>query len=176
LDRARPLYEESLEVFRRLHDAVGELQAIGNLGQLEIQCGNAEGGSELLEKSRAMAREIGWLWWESMSVADLAENALDEGRTATGEAHAREFLALSRRMEARELMVYGLALLAWAAADRGDPARAATLWAAVEAEEAKGPLASWARERENYARHIPEPSGRVAALALADAVSVALDG
>jgi hypothetical protein len=79
-------------------------------------------------------------------------------------------------MEARELMVYGLGLLAWAAADRGDPARAAILWAAVEAEEAKGQLASWARERDAYARHIPEPSGRVVALALADAVSVALDG
>ena len=173
-ERARRLWEESLATWQRLGDTIGELQALGNLGWLELEEGNLERGRELVERSLAMAQEVGWTWWEVAQLGNLAEHALKDARTEEGDQRAREYLALARTIEDRTNTVFGLGLLAWAAADRGDVERAITLWAAVEAEEAKGPLAMWTSEREKYAAHIPAAAGTVPELTLEEAVAYAL--
>jgi predicted ATPase/class 3 adenylate cyclase len=174
-ERARRLWDESLATWQRLGDTIGELQALGNLGWLELEEGDPERGRELVERSLAMSRDVGWTWWEAMQVGNLAERALQDGKTEEGERQAREFLALARTIEDRTNTVFGLGLLAWAAADRGDVERAIALWAAVEAEEAKGPLAMWTSERDKYAAHIPAADGQVPKLTLAEAVAYALE-
>jgi hypothetical protein len=69
-----------------------------------------------------------------------------------------------------------LGLLAWAAADRGKTDRAVMLWAAVEAEEAKGSLAVWwSAERDQYAARIPAAGGSVGELTLEEAIVFALE-
>ncbi|MDP9284697.1 MAG: tetratricopeptide repeat protein [Actinomycetota bacterium] len=172
--RARRLWEDSLATWQRLGDTVGELQALGNLGWLEFEEGDPERGRELVERSLAMSREVGWTWWEVAQLGNLAEHALEDGKTDEGERQAREYLALARTIEDRTNTVFGLGLLAWAAADRADVERATTLWAAVEAEEAKGPLAMWTSERHKYAAHIPAAAGTVPELTLEEAVAYAL--
>jgi predicted ATPase/class 3 adenylate cyclase len=174
LEGARRLWEDSLVTWQRLGDTIGECQALGNLGWLALEEGDPERGRDLVERSLAMSREVGWTWWETAQLGNLAELALKDAKTEEGERQAREYLALARTIEDRTNTVFGLGLLAWAAADRGDVERAATLWAAVEAEEAKGPLAMWTSERDKYAAHIPAATGTVPELSLEEAVAYAL--
>jgi non-specific serine/threonine protein kinase len=172
LARARRMWEEALETWRRLGDEIGELQALGNLGWLEH--GDADRGRELVERSLAMARQAGWTWWEAAQLGNLAERALEDGRTDEGERRAREYLALAREIDDRTNTIYGLAQLAWVATDRGDAERAAVLWAAVEAEEARAPVGQWAPYREKYALHIAAAPRPGTALSLDVAVEYAL--
>ena len=170
----RRLWEESLETWRRLGDSVGELQAVGNLGWYEFEHGDFERGWDLTERSLELAREVGWTWWIVGRMGELAERALDAGRTDEGERRGREFLALAREIEDRTNTVFGLGMLAWAAASRGDAERAGVLWAAVEAEETRGPLAMWVPSRDKYAAHIPPAVGAVAEMTLDEATAYAL--
>lgn len=52
-----------------------------------------------------------------------------------------------------------LALLARAAADAGRTASAGRLWGAIEAEEARGSLGFWDREREAHAAPVLAHAG-----------------
>ncbi len=124
IEEGRQLWEESLEMWQRLGDRVGEMQALGNIGWFEFEHGNPERGRELAERSLELAREAGWTWWEAEQLGNLAEHHLNAGRTDAGERYARACLVLARGMEDRLMTVYGLGMLAWAAADRGEPERA----------------------------------------------------
>jgi predicted ATPase/class 3 adenylate cyclase len=172
---ARRLWEESLETWQRLGDTYGELQALGNLGWYEFEHGDAERGRELTERSLAMGREAGWTWWEAGQLTILAEAALEAGKPVEAEQRAREALALAHEIRDRTRTLYGLALLAWAAAERGNAARATALWAAAEAEAAKAPLAMWAAERDRWAVHIPAAEGSAPERTLEEAVAYALE-
>jgi predicted ATPase/class 3 adenylate cyclase len=175
LELARRLWEESLEKWERLKHEIGVVQALGNLGWLELEHGDPDRGRELTEKSLEMARRVGWTWWEVAQLGNLAEHALEAGRSEEGQRRARECLALARQIEDRTQTVFGLAILAWAAADRGDAERANVLWAAVEAEEARAPLAMWADYRDKYAARILPAVDPVAKVTLEEAVSYALE-
>ena len=174
LELGRRLHEESLEGFRRLGDQIGELQALGNLGWFEFEHGDRERGWELTEQSLAMAREAGWVWWIGGRLCELAERSLEDARSEAADRYAREFLEIARSTGDREAAVYGLAQLAWAAAERGDPARAVVLWSAVEAEEARGKMPRWDPYRDRYAVHIPDAPRPVTILPLDRAVEYAL--
>jgi predicted ATPase/class 3 adenylate cyclase len=172
--RARSLYEESLATFRRLDDAIGELQVLGNLGGLEFDPKHPERAIELIERSLELAREVGWVWWETSQLANLGEIALVAGRTADGERYAREALALARETGDRELMVYALGQLVWVATEGADEERAALLWRAIEAEEARHALPRWRMDRERYAAHLPQVMPQVPTLTLEEAADSAL--
>jgi predicted ATPase len=174
VERARRLWEGSLATFRRLGDESGELQALGNLGGLELLHGDRDRGRELTERSLAMARRVGWVWWEVAMLSSLADAALASGRTDEGARLARECLELARQIEDRAGVVYGLALSAWAAAERGDAERAAAIWSAVESEEKTAPIPRWETERERYAPHIPDRREGAPSLSLDEAVERAL--
>ena len=49
-----------------------------------------------------------------------------------------EGLEIERELANRRVMVFGLAIAAWAAAGRGDAERAGMLWGAIEAENGPG--------------------------------------
>jgi predicted ATPase len=176
VERARRLWERSLATFRRLGDESGELQALGNLGGLELLHGDRDHGRQLTERSLAMARRVGWVWWEVWMLLNLADAALVSGRPDEGARLARECLKLARQIEDRAGVVYGLALSAWAAAERDDAECAAALWSAVEAEEEAAPIPRWETERERYAPHIPERAESAPPLSLDEAVEQALAG
>jgi tetratricopeptide (TPR) repeat protein len=172
--RARSLYEESRVTFRRLDDAIGELQVLGNLGALEFNQGHPERAIELIEQSLELARKVGWVWWETSQLANLGEIALVVGRTADGERYARETLALARETGDREVMVYALGQLVWVATEAADDERAALLWGAIEAEEARHALPRWRMDRDLYASHLPQVVPQVPTLTLEEAADYAL--
>ena len=73
------------------------------------------------------------------------------------------------------MTLFALAALAWTAAQRGDADRAVTLWAAVEAEEARGGrMWRWEESRARYAANIPDAPRPAAAMNLDDVVEYAL--
>jgi predicted ATPase len=169
------LLEDSLERFRSLGYRVGELQVLSTLGQWEFERGNAETGWEMTKRSLQLARDVGWTWWEANMLGTLAERALETGRLGDAEPWAREFLALAWKIGDRLNTFYGLALLAWAAAENGALDRAGRLWAAIETEEARQPVAtSWAQERQRYAAHVAAAPRPDIALPLEAAVAWAL--
>jgi predicted ATPase/DNA-binding SARP family transcriptional activator len=173
-ERARTLWEESREAYRRLGYRIGEVQALGNLGSLEIEHGDAERGREMVEAAIGIAREVGWWWWAGLGHADLAGDALRDGRADEAERHGRQLLEFARRAEDRQQTLLALALLARAAAIRRDDERALALWASVEAvEDAPGRFGKF--DRAEYASCMP-PRPRPAPLPLEEAVALALSG
>jgi len=170
--RARRLFEESLAEYRRLGDRVGELQALGSLGTVLHHLGEHTKSLELVEQSIAMAREIDWAWWQFRYTAGIAVWHVEDGRADDAEERGREALALARRTGGRQDILYALAILARAAALRGDAERAVTLWASVEAIE-DGPGRFGKFDRSAYAACIPDRP-RPEPLPLDDAVALAL--
>ena len=137
-ERGRPLLEESLAGFRRLRNKMGECEAPGNLADLELMFGDAVLGRQLLEENVALAHEIGFTWWEAGTLHSLAEYALKTGDLDEAERRAAQALELDKQIRDRSGRIYAIACFAWAAAARGDAARAGRIWGAIEAEEARG--------------------------------------
>jgi tetratricopeptide (TPR) repeat protein len=180
---ARSLFEESLELARRLGRRRIEALNIGGLGELEYREGRHESGLDLLQRSAGLAEEAGQVWWQSVMLGTLAEYGMELGRMDDAETWARQALELSSRMRDQINIVWGIANLAWSAADRGDGGRAGTLWGALEAEETRTPVGAWEEgERERYEAAVLDAAGpefehgrqRGRRLTLDEAISFAL--
>jgi predicted ATPase/DNA-binding SARP family transcriptional activator len=168
----RRQWEECLETFRAIGDHIGELQAIGNLGGIEWDEGNREPAVAMIEQALEMAQEIGWVWWQVRALSDLAEMALEQGKVDDAERHARAYLAIASETANRQETLYALAMLARAAALRGDDARALRLWSSVEAvEDTGGRFGQF--DRREFAAAMPDLP-RPAPLPLDEAVALAL--
>lgn len=152
LEHARELAEVSHEIHERKDSRWGQAQSIGMLGAIARDAGNLERAYELITESREIAREIGW--WESGMLAELAQLSMDAGRFEEGEAAARESLSLAEGIRDRAGRVFGVGLLARAAAERGQPEHAGRLWGAIEHEDAVAPLGGWRRHRDACAARI----------------------
>jgi predicted ATPase/class 3 adenylate cyclase len=159
LDRARALLDESVEVGRRTGRPRLEASNLGIRGEVEFLQGNQELGLEMLERSAALAGEIGFVWWQGVMLGVASEFALEVGRMEQAEEWGRQSLAVLRGVGDRQNMVYGLALLAWTAAAQGRAHLAGTLWGAIEAEESRGPIGAWGDERDKYEAAVTRASG-----------------
>jgi predicted ATPase/DNA-binding SARP family transcriptional activator len=180
VDRARALIDES----HRLHDnnnvaierTFGLMQTTGVLGAIARDTGELDRAAALIEESAAMAREVDIPWWESGMLGELACLELQAGRFERADELARDSLAIAERIGDRPGRIFGVGLLA-AAAARGNPERAAQLWGAVEAEDAVAPLGGWRRHRATCASLVAfaSPAPDAPSLDLDDAVALALD-
>jgi hypothetical protein len=101
-----------------------------------------------------MAAEIGFDWWHRSMLIALADAKLELGRVDEAEPDARATLSLTRELGDRRGMIWGLVLLARAAAARGDASRAGRFWGVVEAEHERRPIGQWERERDLYSERI----------------------
>ena len=178
-ESVRRLTEDGLARSRGKYTEI-EITSWWLLGQLRLAEGDLEGAVELTRRSAAMARDIGWTWWESGQLHELLVLALRSGDLAEAESEGRAALVLERDQENRLWTVYTLAGLAQAAHARGDLDRAGLLWGAADADA--GHLTSWAGERarrggplvdERRARFVAAAS-RGRELDLWDAVAIAL--
>jgi hypothetical protein len=85
-------------------------------------------------------------------------------------------------MRDRQMTVFTLARLARLAAESGDEAGAGLIWGAIEAEEGRGPMGAWAKERERLGAPVLAHTGPAfergrtegGLLELAEAVELAL--
>jgi predicted ATPase/DNA-binding SARP family transcriptional activator len=155
LHDARPLIEESLEAFTRAGYEVGECMALGSLGSLDALDGDVRRARKLLERSARLAHEIGFVWFEAHMLGHIGELLLNQGEPQLAEAWSAEALALSHRIGDRQNTIMRLAVLASAAAERGDVERAGKLWGAIEAEESRGRIGAWERNRGEYEQRLP---------------------
>jgi len=181
LEEARRLVCESRELNRNAGSRKLEAQNLSVLGLIARRAGDPELARELLNESLAVSRETGFVWWEADTLGELALLEWEAGRPAEAETHGREALECFHRIRDRRGMVVSLAVLARVAHSCERPRRAGVLWGAVEAEEARSPLA-WALDRGGWeaglAADAPAPfeQGRAAggALKLDEAVDYAL--
>jgi predicted ATPase/DNA-binding SARP family transcriptional activator len=170
----RRQWEESLEAFKAIGDRMGELQVVGNLGGLEWEEGNRERAVPMIEQALEMGRAVGWVWWQVRSLSDLTELALELGNLDEAECRGREYLALASETANRQETLHAVALLARAAAIRGEEERALALWATVEAvEDTGGRFGQF--DRSAYAACMPDLP-RPEPLPLEEAVALALSG
>jgi predicted ATPase/class 3 adenylate cyclase len=182
LERGRALTEEARSLAAGLGARREEALALSTLGSIAFEEGDPDQAIELLEQSVAVAAEVGFAWWQGGRLLDLAEIAGESGRREEAEHWLRDALAVLLPLRDRQLLVYGLAMLAGFEADRGRTERAGVLWGAVEAEEQRGPIGFWETERAKYERAVfahdgPELQGgreTGRALSLEEAVERAL--
>lgn len=179
VQEAKRLLEESLSLWKSpLNEAMASLQ----LGTIAFREGQSDAALELLDRSARLAHEIGFAWWEKNALLFAAEFALQLGRAEHASERAPRGLGIAHAIGDRQGTVYGLALLAWAAADAGQAERAGWLWGAIETEAARGPIGQWESEHDGYAAHLapvrgPELDRAVEAgrlLTLDDAVAYAV--
>ena len=172
--KARADGDQSLAVFQRLSDRVGEVQVRSHLALLEFAEGNLDAGWEQLERSMAMTDEVGWPWWQIQNHGIAARWLLEAGRTDEAERHAHDLLRTALALGDRSDVVRGLILLAWVAAERDDLPRAGVLWATADAEAAGTPVAAWGAGWAALAPVVRDAAAPATPLALADAVRFAL--
>lgn len=172
--KARRDGEDSLAVFQRLGDRVGEVQVLTHLALLEFAEGNLARALDVLNRSVEMTDAVGWPWWQVQNHGVAARWLLEAGRIDEGERHARECLLTSVAIGDRSDIVRGLTLLAWAAAERDDLERARTLWAAADAESAGVPIAAWGAGWEALVPRVVEGADPATPLGLTEAVRLAL--
>jgi len=90
------------------------------------------------------------------------------------ETRAKEIVVLAREIGDRSRQVWGLALLARVALERGQEARAATLWAAVESAGTTGTIGRWKQLEEAFEAQMRGLRLSASPLSLEDAVAYAL--
>ncbi|HEX5469863.1 MAG TPA: hypothetical protein VFW80_12535 [Gaiellaceae bacterium] len=148
LDRGFELGGECLELSRAIGFRAPEAQALSLLGEVEWARGNLAAGSDLIEQSAILAGEIGFPWWRARSLRKLVDCLLELDRPDDAAAAARESLMLIHSMHDRQMTVFTLARLARLAAESGFEHRAGVIWGAIEAEEKRGRMGAWAKERD----------------------------
>ena len=159
LPRARQLFEESMAMCRAMPNAKLEADAVGKLGWVERREGNHERALELFELSATLCEQVGFTWMQASATCDVADLSFELGRAEVAEERGREGLRLAWQVGDRRMAVFALGFLARFAATGGRAERAGRLWGAIEAEEARGPLGQWEKERDEYAAPVLAAAG-----------------
>ena len=144
--RARRLAEESLEPSRDRFPLI-EIPNYAVLGQVLVAGGDIDGGTELVRRGAELARDVGWDWWLSGQLGNLAFLALGRGDLDEAERTGAEALRLEREHGNRHWALYSLTALARVALARRDPERAGLYWEAVEVGGSAVPLGAWETSR-----------------------------
>jgi hypothetical protein len=148
LEQARELVGRSHEIHERHEDKWGLVQTVGTMGAIERDAGDLERARELIGESADRAEEVAVPWWKSGMLAELAQLDLETGRIEEGQTAALESLRFAVELSDRPGRIFGVGLLARAAAEKGDVERAGLLWGAIEDENAGAPLGGWRRHRQ----------------------------
>ena len=151
LGRAKALAEESRALHSSTRDEAEALYVLGNVAFTE---GRGEEALELLSRSADLSGQVGLRWFQEGALLNYAEYALELGRLDEALAPAREVVETAHSMHDRRHVVFGLALLAWLAVERGELEHAGRLWGAVEAEAERAPVGQWEVEQDEYASHV----------------------
>ena len=125
---ARPLFEESLAIFRALGDQQGMGWALARLGLMHIFLGDLPAARPLLEESLALCRAVGDRWGTAWILQLLGVVVGELGDPAAAIALEAESLAISRALGDRRNMAYTQAFLgAYLTLDQGEHAEAQRL-------------------------------------------------
>ncbi len=125
----------------------GEGEALGFLAQRRTEDGDLATAVERSLESAAIAREVGWTWWEAGELGSAATIERERGqprrrrgpRASGARARPGDSVTVST-------MVFAAPSSRASPLQRGDAARAGLLWGAVEARRAPGASASGSKQ------------------------------
>ena len=146
LDRARELAQDSSDVSQGRFLMV-DLPNYSVLGQVLVERGEVEAGTELVRRSADGARATGWRWWLAGQLSNLAFLALDRNDLDEAARHGREGLRIVREQENRQWALWLMAALARVKLALGEREAAGQIWGAVEAETERVPSGGWQARR-----------------------------
>jgi len=127
-ERARPLFEDSLALFRELGDTWGVALDLGDLGLVAHDQGDYERGVSFFEESRSLFEQVDDTWGVAWSLGNLGRLAYAQGQTEHARAVLEASLVLRRDIGDTWGMAWSLATLGRVAQAEGDQPRAATLY------------------------------------------------
>ena len=125
--RAKPLVEESLELWRALGDRQGSAYALHSLGLLAHNGGNYEGAVSFFEESLQLSRELENHYGMTLALSGLGLTVLYLGDYERASVLCEESLALSRERGDPRSIASALTNLGITVLERGDDKRARTL-------------------------------------------------
>jgi tetratricopeptide (TPR) repeat protein len=180
LDLARRFIEDCDRVAKDRFRAI-EAQANLFLGRFAMETNDLEEAEAYLDRSRELASDLDWGWWEAMSLTLLLDVARRRGDLEVAERHALAALAIYAAEESRGWCVNALGGLAQVVLAQGDLERAGWLWGATSAEGERHP-GPWEARKARWAGalvHENRPEFLAAVvdgreLELWDAVAIAL--
>jgi hypothetical protein len=131
-ERARPMVEEALSLFRRIGDAAGIAYTASTVAEIAMDAGDLEVAERLISESIESAREIDnrpalAFGLVIRSIISLLRHDVEEG-----DVHLQAAIQISTPYDDREMAADTLSAAGAIAAMRRDPRRAAMLWAAAE--------------------------------------------
>src|SRR5215210_2903961 len=129
---ARPLAEESVELFREGDDKFGLGITLSRLGITALAQGDYAAAQAALEEGAEICREIEDDWALALALRNLGIGAFRQGDYERAVARLRESLAVLQET-GNPLYMQNLELLAAAVSMRGDHGRAVRLFGAAEA-------------------------------------------
>ena len=149
---ATELLEQALAIFQEVGHVEGERRSLHLLGEFARDRGERERAAELLGRSADLSRVAGDEIFESATLHSLGDLALDERDLDWAEDRFRESLRLARKAGFAGHVALCLAGISSVAMGRGDQARAARLWSAVQRYESERGVKLHAHERARYER------------------------
>jgi predicted ATPase/DNA-binding SARP family transcriptional activator len=155
-EQALRVFEQALEMFRRIGDGDGAAMALVNSGGALCDLGQFDLAARRLEEAIAIYESLGDVWGVSFATGGLADVALFRGDAQRASDLYRVALATSVELDNKRGIGYALAGLSCAAALSGEIGRAGTLWAAAELFEDAHGSPMMAAERARYERLLGE--------------------
>jgi tetratricopeptide (TPR) repeat protein len=156
---AKRIGEEALDISRRHGNRRGEAEALYPLADVAFEEGRHQEAFQLMERSAALAGEVGFTWWQIGALDHLSEFALLLERREDARRYVVEGLTLARQIGDRQSRVWFLAQAAWLATLDDLPERAGWLWGAIEAEERRGRIGQWELQRTDYLDKLERVAG-----------------
>jgi predicted ATPase/DNA-binding XRE family transcriptional regulator len=134
---ARERFEKALDLARELGDKRLRAVTLQNLADIALQMGGLAEASARLEEARPLAEEIGDKYCLAYVLETLAEVQRKQGRTEQAHANLQHSMRLARDLGGLTLLLILFGEMAVLAVAEGDPARAALLRGAEDAQRAR---------------------------------------
>jgi tetratricopeptide (TPR) repeat protein len=150
--RARAVLQEAGDVSARVGYERGEARALHTLGDICRDEGEFDAGARHFAQSLELSTRNGWRELASATTHSLGDLELDRGDLDRARSLYRDCLHMTMLAGVARNVAYCVAGLAAVAAGEGDVARAAQLWAALEAAEVSRSFRIPPDERERYER------------------------
>jgi predicted ATPase/class 3 adenylate cyclase len=125
---ARPLFDESLALFRELGDKWGIALSLNNLGNVFHEEGDHSSARSMYEECLAIRRELGDKLGIAVSLTNLGIVAVDQGDYALARSLYEESLAIEREVGDKHAIAVSLHNLGLVALEEGNYALACSLY------------------------------------------------
>lgn len=155
VEKARSMYEESLDVFRQVDDPGNMVLALDNLGIVAEYDGDYAAANRYLQEAVAICRTLGYNNNLAHVLANMASTAISEGDIDAAKEYYREVLPMSQQQGFNQIIFGCLEGIARLCVMQQRYSEAAKLWGAAERmrEHSKHPMSpiTMSRYKQNVA-------------------------